>query len=247
MFRWFHRLASSKNFYRLVEILNPWFAGITALLLISGLFMGLVLAPTDYEQGESYRIIFVHVPSAWLSMFVYMVIAFCSVLVLVWKMKLADIVAEVSAPIGASFTFLALATGSLWGKPMWGTWWEWDARLTSELILLFIYIGYMALRASIDNRASASRAVAILALVGVVNIPIIHFSVDWWNTLHQPASIMKFDTPSIHPSMLIPLLLMAVGFTLFYVVTMLMKAKTLILEREGKSAWVQDRIRENRL
>ena len=198
MFRWFHKLASSKNFYRLAELLTPLLAFACAVLLGWGLYLGLFVAPTDYEQGESYRIIFVHVPAAWLSMFVYMVMAFNSVLVLVWKMKLADIVAEVSAPIGASFTFLALATGSLWGKPMWGTWWEWDARLTSELILLFIYIGYMALRASIDNKSSAARAAAILALVGVVNIPIIHFSVDWWNSLHQPASILKLDKPSIH-------------------------------------------------
>ena len=247
MFRWFYKLASTKNFYRLAEIIGPWLAGLCALLLGVGLFLGLFVAPTDYEQGESYRIIFVHVPSAWLSMFVYMVMAFCSVLVLVWKMKLADVVAQVSAPIGASFTFLALATGSLWGKPMWGTWWEWDARLTSELILLFIYIGYMALRAAIDNPSSASRAAAILALVGVVNIPIIHFSVDWWNTLHQPASIMKFDKPSIHPSMLLPLLLMALGFTVFYFVTMLLKTRTIILQREAGSAWVRERIEVNRL
>ena len=247
MFRWFHKLASTRNFYRLSEILAPWLASLCAILLAVGIFQGLVVAPTDYEQGESYRIIFVHVPSAWLSLFIYMVMAFCSLLVIVWKMKLADMVAEVSAAIGASFTFLALATGSLWGRPMWGTWWEWDARLTSELVLLFIYIGYMALRASIDNPATRARAAAILALVGVVNIPIIKFSVDWWNTLHQPASIMKFDKPSIHSSMLQPLLLCAIGFTLFYFVVMLLKTRTLILERESKSAWVQDRVTENRL
>lgn len=247
MFRWFHRLASTKNFYRLAEILGPWLAALCVVLLGVGIFQGLFIAPTDYEQGESYRIIYVHVPAAWLSMFIYMVMAFCSLMVVVWKMKLADIVAQVSAPIGASFTFLALATGSLWGKPMWGTWWEWDARLTSELILLFIYIGYMALRASIDNPSTRARAAAILSLVGVVNIPIIHFSVDWWNTLHQPASIMKFDKPSIHPSMLQPLLLCALGFTFFYVVVMLLKTRTVILERESKAAWVQDRIAENRL
>ena len=247
MFRWFHKLASTRNFYRLAEILTPVVGVACAVLLAVGLFQGLFVAPTDYEQGESYRIIFVHVPSAWMSMFVYMVMAFNSVLYLVWKMKLADIVAEVSAPIGASFTFLALATGSLWGKPMWGTWWEWDARLTSELILLFIYIGYMALRASIDNPSSAAKAAAILALVGVVNIPIIHFSVDWWNSLHQPASILKLDKPSIHISMLKPLLMMAVGFTLFYIVTMLIKTRAVILERESKSAWVRERIQGAKL
>ena len=159
----------------------------------------------------------------------------------------ADIVAEVSAPIGAAFTFLALATGSLWGKPMWGTWWEWDARLTSELILLFIYFGYMALRSAIDNPSTAARAVAILALVGVVNIPIIHYSVEWWNTLHQPASITKLDTPSIHISMLIPLLLMAVGFNLFYVVNMLARVRNVILQREANTGWVRERLSEGRL
>jgi len=247
MFRWFHKLASTKNFYRLAEVLTPWLAGLGVLLLGVGLFWGLFIAPVDFKQGESYRIIYVHVPAAWMSMFVYMVIAFCSVLVLVWKMKLADIVAQVSAPIGASFTFLALATGSLWGKPTWGTWWYWDARLTSELILLFIYIGYMALRASIDNRASASRAAAVLALVCVVNIPIIHYSVEWWNTLHQPASVMKLEKSSMHSSMLIPLLLSALGFKLYYIVTMLIKTRTVILERESKSAWVKARVAESRL
>lgn len=247
MFRWFHRLASLKNFYRLAEILLPWLAAICAILLAVGLYMGLFVAPADYEQGESYRIIFVHVPAAWMSMFIYVTMAFSSGIFLVWKMKLADIVAEVSAPMGAAFTFLALSTGSLWGKPMWGTWWEWDARLTSELILLFLYIGYMALRSSMDNRATAAKAAAILALVGVVNIPIIHYSVEWWNTLHQPASITKFGKPSIHISMLIPLLLMALGFTLFYVVNMLSRARNAILEREANTAWVRDRIQENRL
>jgi len=247
MFAWFHRLASTRNFYRLAEILTPWLAVACAGLLAVGLIQGLFFAPTDYEQGESYRIIYVHVPAAWLSMFVYMTIAFNSVLFLVWKMKLADIVAEVSAPIGAAFTFLALATGSIWGKPTWGTWWEWDARLTSELILLFIYLGYMALRASIGNRASAARAAAILALVGVVNIPIIHFSVDWWNSLHQPASIMKLEKSSVHPSMLRPLLMMALGYTLFYIVNMLIATRNVILEREAKSAWVRQRVQEDRL
>ncbi len=247
MFRWFHRLASLRNFYRLAEILMPWLAVLCAGLLAVGLYRGLFVAPADYEQGESYRIIYVHVPSAWMSMFIYMVIAFCSALFLVWKMKIADIVAEVSAPIGAAFTFLALLTGSLWGKPMWGTWWEWDARLTSELILLFIYFGYMALRSAIDNPSTAARAVAILALVGVVNIPIIHYSVEWWNTLHQPASITKIGKPSIHISMLIPLLLMALGFTLFYVVNMLARARNVILQREAKTSWVRERVSEGRL
>lgn len=247
MFRWFHRLASPRNFYRLAEIITPWLTLLCVGLLAVGLYRGLFVAPADYEQGESYRIIYVHVPSAWMSMFIYMVIAFCSAVFLVWKMKLADIVAQVSAPIGAAFTFLALITGSLWGKPMWGTWWEWDARLTSELILLFIYFGYMALREAIDNQSTAARAAAILALVGVVNIPIIHYSVEWWNTLHQPASITKLDTPSIHISMLIPLLLMALGFTLFYIVNMLARTRNVILQREAGSSWVRERVSEGRL
>jgi len=242
MFRWFHRLGSLKNFYRLIEIINPWLALLCGGLLAVGLYRGLFVAPADYEQGESYRIIFVHVPSAWMSMFIYMVMAFCSAIFLIWKMKAADIVAQVSAPIGAAFTFLALLTGSLWGRPMWGTWWEWDARLTSELILLFIYFGYMALRSAIDNPATGARAVAILALVGVVNIPIIHYSVEWWNTLHQPASITKLDTPSIHISMLIPLLLMALGFNLFYVVNMLARVRNVILLREANTGWVRERV-----
>ncbi len=247
MFQWFHRLASLKNFYRLAEIITPWLAVLCAILLAVGLYRGLVVAPTDYEQGESYRIIYVHVPSAWMSMFVYMVIAFCSAIYLVWNMKLADIVAQASAPMGAAFTFLALATGSLWGKPMWGTWWEWDARLTSELILLFLYIGYMALRGAFENSAAGAKAAAILALVGVVNIPIIHYSVEWWNTLHQPASITKFDTPSIHISMLIPLLMMALGFKLFYLVNMFSRTRSMILEREASTSWVRNRAQENNL
>ena len=211
------------------------------------MYLGLVVAPTDYQQGESYRIIYVHVPAAWMSMFIYMIMAVSSGIFLIWKMKLADIVADVSAPIGASFTFVALATGSLWGKPMWGTYWVWDARLTSELILLFLYFGYMALRTAIENRNSAARAAAILALVGVVNIPIIHFSVEWWNTLHQPASISKLDTPSIHKSMLVPLLMMMVGFKLFYLVNMMSRARTSILERESGASWLRERLAQDRL
>ncbi len=247
MFLWFHKMASPRFFYRLAEILIPWFAACTAIIVVWALYLGLIVAPPDYQQGESYRIIYVHVPAAWMSMFVYMIMAVSSAIFLIWKMKLADIVAEVSAPIGASFTFIALATGSLWGKPMWGTYWVWDARLTSELILLFLYFGYMALRTAIENRSSAARAAAILALVGVVNIPIIHFSVEWWNTLHQPASISKLDTPSIHKSMLIPLLMMMGGFKLFYLVNMMSRARTAILEREGGASWVRERMAQDRL
>jgi heme exporter protein C len=235
-----HRFASPPHFYRIAGLLLPWLAWAFGLLVVTGLYLGLVVAPPDYQQGESYRIIFVHVPSAWMSLFVYMVMATSGAIVLIWRMKLADVVAASSAPIGATFTFLALVTGSLWGKPMWGTYWVWDARLTSELILLFLYLGYMALRSAFEDPRTASRASAILALVGVVNIPIIHYSVVWWNTLHQGATVTKFDAPSIHWSMLIPLLLMALAFKLFYVMVLLIRARTEVLERERSSAWVRE-------
>ena len=197
-----------------------------------------MFAPADYQQGESYRIIYIHVPSAWMSMFVYLVLAATSAISLVWRLKLAEAVARASAPVGAMYTFLALITGSLWGKPMWGTWWVWDARLTSELILLFLYLGYMALVAAIDDRRTASRAGAILAVVGVVNLPIIHFSVEWWNTLHQGPTVTKFDQPSIALSMLIPLLLMASAFQFHYLYAMLARVRVEILDSERRAGWV---------
>jgi heme exporter protein C len=213
-------------------------AGLTAILLLAGVYLGLFVAPADYQQGESYRIMFIHVPAAWMSMFIYVLMAGAGAVALVWNIKLAEIFAGSCAPIGASFTFLALVTGSLWGKPMWGTWWAWDARLTSELILFFLYIGYMALQASIDDPRRAARASAILALVGVVNIPVIHFSVQWWNTLHQPASVSKMGAPTIAPSMLIPLLLMAFAFTFYFVAVVLIRMRNEILERERHTSWV---------
>jgi len=237
--RFFHKMSSPMHFYRIAGLLVPWFGGLCALLLIVGLYSGLVLAPTDYQQGDSYRIIYIHVPAAWMSLFIYMVMAAGGLISLVWRMKLAEVIAISSAPIGASFTFLALVTGSLWGKPMWGAWWVWDARLTSELILLFLYLGVIALYGAIEDKRVAARAVAILALVGVVNIPIIHYSVEWWNTLHQPATITKFDKPSIDVSMLVPLLLMALAFKLYYATVVLMRARCEVLERERNSRWVQ--------
>jgi len=187
MWSFFHKLASPRYFYAIAGRLIPWFTTATLLLLAWGLYDGLVLAPPDYQQGDSYRIMFIHVPAAWMSMFIYIIMAGAGAIGLIWKIKLADVVAASCAPLGASFTFLALVTGSLWGKPMWGTWWVWDARLTSELILLFLYLGYIALQSAIDDTVTAARASTVLALVGVVNIPIIHYSVVWWNTLHQPA------------------------------------------------------------
>lgn len=242
----FHKYASPKVFYVFAGRLIPWLAGITALLLAVGLYQGLFVAPPDYQQGESVRIMFVHVPSAWLSMFAYMVMATAGAIGLIWNMRLADMAATAAAPIGASFTFLALVTGSLWGKPMWGTWWAWDARLTSELLLLFLYLGFIALQAAIDDPKRASRAGAVLALVGVVNIPVIHFSVQWWNTLHQPASISainKIGAPAIHPSILIPLLIMAVAFTFFFFTVLLMRLRAEILHRERYTGWVAELIK----
>jgi heme exporter protein C len=208
--------------------------------MLVGLYYSLWVAPPDYQQGESYRIMFIHVPAAWMSMFVYMVMAISGGIGLIWRIKLAEVIAASSAPLGASFTFLALVTGSLWGKPMWGTWWVWDARLTSELILLFLYLGVMALNSAIDDKRTAARASAVLALVGVVNIPIIHYSVEWWNTLHQGPTVTKFDAPSIHISMLIPLLLMAIAFKLYYLTVVLMRARCEVLERERNTGWVQE-------
>lgn len=240
MWKWLHQLASPRYFYDLAGRLIPWTTWGCGLLLLAGLIGGLVLAPPDYQQGDSFRIIYVHVPSAWMSMFVYVVMAGAGAVGLIWRIKLADVVATVSAPAGASFTFLALVTGSLWGKPMWGAWWVWDARLTSELILLFLYLGVIALRAAIEDRQNAARASAVLALVGVVNIPIIHYSVVWWNTLHQGATVTKFAAPSIHLSMLVPLLLMALAFKLFYLGVVLTRARCEVLSRERDSAWAQE-------
>jgi len=236
----FHKLASPKHFYRISGALIPWLAAITAILLLAGLYLGLFVAPPDYQQGQSYRIIFVHVPSAWMSMFIYTFMAVLSAIYLIWNIKLADVMARSSAVLGASFTFLALTTGSLWGKPMWGAWWVWDARLTSELILLFLYMGYIALVMAVEDVRTAARAGAVLVLVGVVNIPIIHYSVEWWNTLHQGATVTKLDKPSIHLSMLVPLLLMAGAFQLYYFTVVLMRARVELLDRERRSEWVRE-------
>ena len=235
-----HKFSSPRNFYVMSGRLIPWLGWACLLFLLAGLYYGLIVAPADYQQGESYRIIYIHVPSAWMSMFIYMVMAISGGIGLIWRIKLADLVASSSAPIGAAFTFLALVTGSLWGKPMWGAWWVWDARLTSELILLFLYLGFIALQASIEDPRNAARAGAVLALVGVVNIPIIHYSVEWWSTLHQGPTVTKFDKPSIHISMLIPLLLMAVAFKLYYATSLLMRARTELLKREQNSRWVKE-------
>ena len=241
-----YKYASPKNFYALAGRLIPWLGAVTLILFILGLYLGLFVAPPDYQQGDSYRIMFIHVPAAWMSMFVYMIMAGAGLVGLVWNIKLADVLASTSAPIGASFTLIALVTGSLWGKPMWGTYWVWDARLTSELILFFLYIGFIALQAAIDEPRRSARAGALLALVGVVNIPIIHYSVNWWNTLHQPASISslnKIGNPTIYPTMLHPLLIMALAFNLYYFTVVLMRMRGEILARERHTGWVTEIVR----
>lgn len=242
MWTWFHKLSSPPHFYRQSATLVPWFGWLAALLIIPSLYAGLVLAPADYQQGDGFRIIYVHVPSAMLSLFIYTFMASAAAIGMIWRMKLAHAVAVACAPIGASFTFLALATGSIWGKPMWGTWWAWDARLTAELILLFLYLGYMGLRAAIDDTNRADRASAILALVGVVNVPIVHYSVTWWNSLHQASTLLKKGGPSIPPDMAIPLYGMILGFMCFFGAVSLTRVKREVLVREQNSKWVKDMV-----
>lgn len=224
-------------FYQLSIKISPWLQIISILLLIIGCVWGLYFAPLDYQQGGAFRIIYIHVPCAFLSLAVYAVIALCSAWHLIWHVKIADVIAAASAPIGLSFTALALITGAIWGKPMWGTWWVWDARLTSELILLFLYCGYIGLRSATSTQTRAKSA-AILALVGFVDVPIVHFSVNWWNTLHQGATISSFAKPAISNDMLYPLLLMLVALFVFYLAIMLQRAQGEILEREKHSRWV---------
>ena len=237
---WLHRLASPPVFYRFAGGAQPWLAAISLVLLGYGLAGGLFLAPPDYQQGEAFRIIYVHVPAAWMSLFIYSVMAGAALIALIWRIKLAECVLTCSAPIGASFTALALISGMLWGKPMWGTYWTWDARLTSELILLFLYLGIVALQQAISDPRAAARACGLLALVGFVNVPIVHYSVEWWNTLHQGPTITKFDKPSIDASMLWPLLSMALGFMSFYGLVLLHRVQTELLWRERGNPWVKE-------
>lgn len=234
-----HRFAAASTFLPWAERWLPWLGIATAVLLVGGLTWGLVIAPADYQQGESYRIIFVHVPSAWMSMFVYVAMAVASAVYLTWNIKLADSFAAAAAPLGGWFTFLALTTGSLWGRPMWGAWWVWDARLTSELLLLFLYLGVIGLRASVDEPRRAARAAALLAVFGVINVPIIHYSVIWWNTLHQPPTITKFDQPSMHLSMLLPLLVCAIAFTCYFATAVLLRMRCDLLEKEKERRWLK--------
>jgi heme exporter protein C len=227
--------ANPTRFTALATTVQPWLVAATAILFGVGLYMAFFTAPPDYQQGETVRIMFIHVPAAWMALFVYTVMALASAVALIWKHPLADVAAKTAAPIGACFTFLALVTGSLWGKPMWGAWWVWDARLTSMLVLLLLYLGYMALWQTVEEPVRAGRVAAILALVGFVNVPIIKFSVEWWNSLHQPASVFRMDGPTIHPSILTPLLVMALAYTVLFLVLHLAAMRSEILRRRVRA------------
>ena len=226
-----YKYASPTMFYPVAGKMIPWFAIPATILFAAGMFVGFFIAPADYQQGEAYRIIFIHVPAAWMSMLCYLCVAAGSAAGLIWRHPLAEVAARAAAPIGAVFTAVALISGSIWGKPMWGTWWVWDARLTSVLILFFLYLGYMALHDAFEDPARGARAASILALVGVVNLPIIKFSVDWWNTLHQPASIIRMDGPHLAPAMLWPLLTMVVAFHLYFIAVLILRMRAQLTER----------------
>ena len=236
LIHWF-RYASPQSFYPLAGRMVPWFAWLAALSAAAGLWIAFFVAPTDAQQGESYRIIFVHVPASWLSMFLYLVVAGWSGLGLVLNTRLSGMMAHAVAPTGALFAFLSLWTGALWGRPTWGAYWVWDARLTSELVLFFLYLGYMALRAAIDDPRRGDRAAAVLALVGVVNVPIIYFSVQWWNTLHQGASVSVTRAPSMAATMLAGMLVMAFVFWMYSIAAALARVRSIILEREAHTEW----------
>jgi heme exporter protein C len=243
MWTWFYKLASPPSVYGVAVALTPWFLGAAALTMGYGLVDGLVFAPPDYQQGDAFRIVYVHAPSAWLSLFAYTSMAVAGAVGLIWRIKMGHAVAAASAPIGASFTVLALVTGSLWGRPMWGTYWAWDPRLTSELILLFLYAGVMSLRPAFEDPARGDRAAALLAVVGVVNVPIIHYSVTWWNSLHQGPTLAKIGKPSMVASMWVPLVVMLLGFMLFYGGVLCMRLQGEILNRERQAKWVREAVK----
>jgi heme exporter protein C len=242
MWTWFYKLASPPYVYKWAAALAPWFLGLAALTLGIGAIDGLAFAPPDYQQGDAFRIIYVHVPSAWMSEFVYTIMAVAGGIGLIWRIKMGHAVAAACAPIGASFTVLALVTGSLWGKPMWGTYWAWDPRLTSELILLFLYFGVLSLRSAFEDASRGDRAAALLAIVGVVNVPIIHYSVVWWNSLHQGATVAKLGKPSIDAAMLWPLLSMFLGFMLFFGAILCLRLQGEVLNRERQASWVRQAV-----
>ena len=227
----FQKYANPTRFLKLANAILPWVTGLTVILIATGLYFAFAASPPDYQQGQTVRIMYVHVPSAWMAMFAYAFIVLASAVGLIWKHPVAHVSALAAAPIGACFTLICLTTGSLWGKPMWGTWWVWDARLTSVLVLFFLYLGFIALANAFDDAARGEKASAILALIGGVNLPIIKLSVDWWNTLHQPASVTKLGMPAVHSSMLIPLLLMAVGFTTLFFTLVIIRSRAELASR----------------
>ena len=238
--QWFHRLSSPKWFYNISGKMLPWIWTISLTLMAFGLYQGLYNSVSDYQQGETVRIMYLHVPVAFASMMFYVIMAVAAAVGYIWRIKLAHMAAISVAPVGAAMTFLALLTGSLWGKPIWNTWWVWDARITSELILLFLYLGFISLHKAFEDREVGDRAAGVLAMVGVVNIPIIHFSVEWWNTLHQGATISKFEKPSLDPSMLIALLLMIFAVSFFCSAIMLHRMRNEVLSREHNKNWVRE-------
>ena len=240
---WFHKWGSPKWFY---EVSGRWLTGFAlaaAVLLVVGLIWGLAFAPPDYQQGNSFRIIYIHVPAAILAQSCYLMLAVAGAVGLIWKMKLADVALQQAAPIGAWMTVIALITGAVWGKPTWGTYWVWDARLTSMLVLLFLYFGVIALGQAISNRESAAKACAVLALVGAVNIPIIKYSVEWWNTLHQPATFKITGKATMDMEMWLPLLIMIIGFYCFFATVLLMRMRLEVLRREARASWVKTEIK----
>ena len=239
MFKLLFEKISPKKFYYFATSLVPWAFLFSVIFIGYGLYLGLFRAPTDYQQGDAFRIIYVHVPSAWLSLFAYTSVFICSLISIIWKIKVFEVLSIASAKNGAMFTFLALVTGSIWGKPMWGTWWVWDARLTSELILFFIFLSIIFLYHAYDDYRKGAKAANILAIVGFINIPIIHFSVEWWNTLHQGPSVMKFSSPSIASEMLYPLIYTAIGFTFYFILAVLLSARNTLLEREKNTSWAK--------
>lgn len=239
MFNWFHRLGSPRTFFAMTSSWHPWLLGLAACVLVGGSVWALLFVPPDYQQGNSVRIMYIHVPAAILAQSGYMMMAGAAIVYLVWRIKLADMAMAAVAPLGASITFLALVTGAIWGKPTWGTWWVWDARLTSTLVLFFLYVGVMALRSAMEGREQAGRACAILSVVGLVNLPIIKYSVDWWYTLHQPASFKLTEKPAMPVEMWLPLLVMVIGYYLFFFTVWFMRLRNEILLREQHTDWVR--------
>jgi heme exporter protein C len=237
---WFHRFGSPPYFYRVAGMLAPWFGWSTLVLVIVSLYGGLVSAPADYLQSDAYRIMYVHVPSSWLALLTYTAMAFAAAVGLIWRIKVAHAVAVACAPAGAGFTVVSLATGMIWGQPTWGTWWAWDPRIVSQMFLLFFFLGYIGLRSAIDDTDRADRASAVLAIVGVVNVPIVRYSVNWWNSLHQAPTVLRADGPAITSAMLWPLLLMALAYTLYFVWIMLTRARAEVLRRDRGSNWVRE-------